>query len=73
MKQVSYNLKAEIKGVWRGLEKNPSSIIKSRVAIQEAWHQYEVVSSYYQSQNKIALVQSSGALHKYTSGQYTLN
>jgi hypothetical protein len=40
-KEVSYNLEAEIQGVWRGLEKNLSSIIKSRVAIQEAWHQYE--------------------------------
>jgi hypothetical protein len=58
-KQVSYNLEAEIQGVWHGLEKNLSSIIKSRVAIQGAWHRNEVVSKYYQSQNKLALVQSS--------------
>jgi stress-induced morphogen len=53
-KQVFYNLKAQIQRVWHGLEKNLSSIIKSRVAIQ-----VEVVSNYYQGQNKIALVQTS--------------
>jgi hypothetical protein len=41
MKQVFYNLEAEIQEVWHGMEKNLSSIIKRRVAIQEAWRQYE--------------------------------
>jgi hypothetical protein len=41
MKQVSYDLEAKMQGVWHGLENNLSSIIKSRFAIQGAWHQYE--------------------------------